>query len=209
MVFDKDDALAMDFVSSATNIRASNFSIPNESSFKIKEMAGKIVPAISSSNALVAALQVHEAIKLLAGDSKIEQLRGISYMRLGGNTRLSSLKRVNEPPKSDCKICQDDSSYIAQVSVKSLENTKLKEFADAILPQGLKVRNDSLLIEFNGKLIYEREPDLSEDESQMYERRLQKSLQDLQVKHYSILYVQAQLATEEGESNIYVQIHED
>ena len=95
------------------------------------------------------------------------------------------------------------------MSVKSLENTKLKEFADAILPQGLKVRNDSLLIEFNGKLIYEREPDLSEDESQMYERRLQKSLQDLQVKHYSILYVQAQLATEEGESNIYVQIHED
>ena len=56
MVFDKDDAFAMDFVSSATNIRASNFSIPNESSFKIKEMAGKIVPAISSSNALVAAL---------------------------------------------------------------------------------------------------------------------------------------------------------
>ena len=68
MVFDKDDVFAMDFVSAATNIRAHNFSIPNESSFKIKEMAGKIVPAISSSNALVAALQVHEAIKLLAGE---------------------------------------------------------------------------------------------------------------------------------------------
>ena len=31
----------------------------------IKEMAGKIVPAISSSNALVASLQVLEAVKLL------------------------------------------------------------------------------------------------------------------------------------------------
>ena len=38
-----------------------------ETLFKVKEMAGKIVPAISSSNALVAALQVMEAVKLLAG----------------------------------------------------------------------------------------------------------------------------------------------
>ena len=68
MVFDKDDSFAMDFVTAATNIRAYNFSIDMESLFKIKEMAGKIVPAISSSNALVAALQVHEAIKLLAGE---------------------------------------------------------------------------------------------------------------------------------------------
>jgi ubiquitin-like 1-activating enzyme E1 B len=43
-------------VSAATNIRATNFSIAMESMFKIKEMAGKIIPAISSSNALVAAL---------------------------------------------------------------------------------------------------------------------------------------------------------
>jgi ubiquitin-like 1-activating enzyme E1 B len=56
LTFNKDDDLIIDFVSSATNIRAHNFSIPMESKFKIKEMAGKIIPAISSSNALVAAL---------------------------------------------------------------------------------------------------------------------------------------------------------
>jgi hypothetical protein len=33
--------------------------------FKIKEIAGKIIPAISSSNAIVANLQVLEAIKIL------------------------------------------------------------------------------------------------------------------------------------------------
>jgi ubiquitin-like 1-activating enzyme E1 B len=71
MVFDKDDELAMDFVTAATNLRAHNFSISRESLFKIKEMAGKIVPAISSSNALVASLQVLEAIKLLAGQSHL------------------------------------------------------------------------------------------------------------------------------------------
>jgi ubiquitin-like 1-activating enzyme E1 B len=56
MVFDKDDPLAMDFVTAATNLRAYNFGIDLETLFKIKEMAGKIVPAISSSNALAAAL---------------------------------------------------------------------------------------------------------------------------------------------------------
>lgn len=86
----------MDFVTAATNIRAHNFQIPTETLFKVKEMAGKIVPAISSSNALVAALQVIEAVKLLSGDTKKDQLKGISYMRMGGDKRLSSLSRVNE-----------------------------------------------------------------------------------------------------------------
>jgi ubiquitin-like 1-activating enzyme E1 B len=65
MVFDKDDQEALEFVIAASNLRAANFSIPFETAFLIKEMVGKIVPAISSSNALVASLQVLEAIKLL------------------------------------------------------------------------------------------------------------------------------------------------
>lgn len=78
LVFNKDDDLCIAFVAAAANLRAANFSIPPEvrlfifsvipqSEFKIKEMAGKIIPAISSSNALVAALQVAEGIKLLSG----------------------------------------------------------------------------------------------------------------------------------------------
>lgn len=75
LTFDKDDELAMDFVIATSNIRAYNFGITMETAFKLKEMAGKIVPAISSSNALVASLQVIEAIKLLSKDYK--SLRGL------------------------------------------------------------------------------------------------------------------------------------
>ena len=106
---------------------------------------------------------------------------------------MSSLKRVNEPPKPDCKVCQDDSSHIALVTVKGFELTKLKDLVDSILPHGLSIKNDSLLLEFGGKLIYEREPDLSEDESQLYEARLLKSLNDIKLKSYSIIYIQAVL----------------
>lgn len=68
LLFNKDDEITIDFVAAAANIRAHNFSISLESKFKIKEMAGKIIPAISSSNALVAALQVIESIKILSGN---------------------------------------------------------------------------------------------------------------------------------------------
>jgi ubiquitin-like 1-activating enzyme E1 B len=80
LAFNKDDEICIEFVSTAANIRAHNFGIPLESKFKIKEMAGKIIPAISSSNAMVAALQVHEAIKILGG--RYEQLHGSVYQRL-------------------------------------------------------------------------------------------------------------------------------
>ena len=65
MFFNKDDEQSVRFVTAATNLRAHNFNIKMESLFKIKEMAGKIVPAISSSNALAASIQVFECIKLL------------------------------------------------------------------------------------------------------------------------------------------------
>lgn len=81
-------------MTAATNIRASNFGIQMESLFKVKEMAGKIVPAISSSNAMAASLQVIEAIKLIEG--KQENYRGIVYKRLDKTVKVSSLSRVRE-----------------------------------------------------------------------------------------------------------------
>lgn len=93
--------------------------------------------------------------------------------------------------------------------MKSFEQTKLKDLVDEILPHCLSIKNDSLLLEFSGKLIYEREPDLSEDESQLYEARLVKSFNEIKLKSYSIIYIQAVLEGQNEESNIYIQIHED
>jgi ubiquitin-like 1-activating enzyme E1 B len=100
MVFDKDDFHAVEFVTAAANIRADNFSIAMESLFKIKEMAGKIVPAISSSNALGASLQVFEGIKLLA--KQHSKLKAIVYQRKSEISRLNSLSRANEAPNPEC-----------------------------------------------------------------------------------------------------------
>jgi ubiquitin-like 1-activating enzyme E1 B len=68
LIFDKDDQLAVEFVTAAANIRASSFGIPPHSLFEAKGVAGNIVHAVATTNAIIAGLIVIEAIKVLKGD---------------------------------------------------------------------------------------------------------------------------------------------
>lgn len=68
ITFDKDDIDTLDFVASGANIRSTIFGIDRKSRFDIKEMAGNIIPAIATTNAIVAGLCVLEAFKVLKGD---------------------------------------------------------------------------------------------------------------------------------------------
>lgn len=68
LTFDKDDQLAVEFVTSAANIRASSFGISLHSLFDAKGIAGNIVHAVATTNAIIAGLIVIEAIKVLQAD---------------------------------------------------------------------------------------------------------------------------------------------
>ena len=65
--FDKDDIDTLDFVVSSANIRATLFGIERKSRFDIKQMAGNIIPAIATTNAIVAGLCVLQSFKVLRG----------------------------------------------------------------------------------------------------------------------------------------------
>lgn len=65
MSFDKDDKDTLDFVSSAANLRSHIFGIAKNSEWEIKQMAGNIIPAIATSNALTASLSVMLSYKVL------------------------------------------------------------------------------------------------------------------------------------------------
>lgn len=60
-------------MSSASNLRSWNYKIPLQSEFKNKEMAGNIVPAVATTNAIVAGIQVIEAIKVISSKQQIQQ----------------------------------------------------------------------------------------------------------------------------------------
>ena len=70
LVWDKDDEAAMTFVTACANIRAEIFHIARKSRFDIKSMAGNIIPAIATTNAVIGGLIVLEALKLLTGQEK-------------------------------------------------------------------------------------------------------------------------------------------
>ena len=70
LVFDKDDQLAVEFVTAAANLRAHSFGIPMQSLFEAKGMAGNIIHAIATTNAIIAGLIVLEALKILSNKTK-------------------------------------------------------------------------------------------------------------------------------------------
>ncbi|CAK9435983.1 uncharacterized protein LODBEIA_P05730 [Lodderomyces beijingensis] len=80
--FDKDDEDAMNFVTAASNLRSNIFHIPMKSKFEVKEIAGSIVPAIATTNAMIAGFAAAKAgdyFKLDVHDADFREVAGKSY----------------------------------------------------------------------------------------------------------------------------------
>lgn len=65
LAFDKDDELSMRFVCAASNLRSKVFGIDILSFHHCKGIAGNIIPAIATTNAIVAGIQVLAAVKYI------------------------------------------------------------------------------------------------------------------------------------------------
>lgn len=100
LTFDKDDKDILDFVASSANLRSIIFGIEPKSKFDIKQMAGNIIPAIATTNAMTAGLCVLQAIKVLRG--ALDKAKTIFLER--STARVFSSEKL-QPPKPDCPVC--------------------------------------------------------------------------------------------------------
>ncbi|KAJ0300440.1 hypothetical protein COL5a_006713 [Colletotrichum fioriniae] len=122
ITFDKDDEDTLDFVTSSANIRSSIFGIERKSRFDIKQMAGNIIPAIATTNAIVAGLCVLQSFKVLRGD--FTQTKEVFISPHNPARLLNSSKY--RAPNPDCPVC---SVYQTSITV-DMSRATLKDLVE-------------------------------------------------------------------------------
>jgi len=155
--FSKDDPVSMDFVHCAANLRMQNYRISRLSRWDAQSIAGSIIPAVASTNAIVAGLEVVQLLHVLyAKAKKIEmkesQARTV-WVRYPEPSRKKILQPSKlQPPNEDCFVC---GSRTARVVVKSLKDFKIAAFAKACLQTQLGAHRPALYA--NGSCIFDPE----------------------------------------------------
>lgn len=104
LAFDKDDSDAMDFVTATANLRSRIYHIAPQTRFQVKEMAGNIIPAIASTNAIIAGAQVLQTLHALR--RRWSDARFVSLNRNSAGRLISSITLGQ--PSAGCGVCQDD-----------------------------------------------------------------------------------------------------
>lgn len=100
--FDKDDQDTLDFVAAVANLRAHVYSIPMSSRFSLKALAGNIIPAIATTNAIAAGMIVIQAKNYLLG--KTDKLADM-FITFDASRKNYFVRCSPAPPNPECKTC--------------------------------------------------------------------------------------------------------
>ncbi|CAJ1357408.1 unnamed protein product, partial [Effrenium voratum] len=164
--FSKDDPVSMDFVHCAANLRMQNYRIARLSRWDAQSIAGSIIPAVASTNAIVAGLEVVQLLHVL--QSKGKTMRDGRARTVWVRYPEPSRKKILQPsslqaPNPDCFVC---GSRTARVAVKSLADCKIAAFAKGCIQGQLGAVRPALYA--NGSCIFDPEypepgPDAEEE----------------------------------------------
>ena len=167
--FDKDDKDVLDFVASSANLRSAIFSIEPKSKFDIKQIAGNIIPAVATTNAMTAGLCVLQAFKVIREDLSKAKMVFLerSVARVINSDTL-------KPPNPNCTVCGVMQSSL----LMDPERGTLKDLVDNVLKTQLGYGEE---ITINSEMGTIFDPDLEDN--------LPKRLRELGVRADSFLTV--------------------
>jgi len=113
--FEKDDDTNhhIDFITAASNLRCINYQLNVAPRHKVKLIAGKIIPAIATTTAMVTGLVTLELLKLVLGLDRVEDYRN-AYCNLG---IAQVLNQVEPSPPKMAEKKMDPATYMEVIPV--------------------------------------------------------------------------------------------
>ena len=172
ITFDKDDEDTLDFVTASANLRSAIFGIDTKSKFDIKQMAGNIIPAIATTNAMTAGLCVMQAFKVMKGDYFGAKSAKMIYLERGGPRVMNS--ESLRPPNPDCPVCGIATSRLEVDPARATLNDLVEDILRLQLGYGEEIT-------INNEVGTVYDPDLNDN--------LDKKFEDLGIKDESFLTV--------------------
>ncbi|KIM24861.1 hypothetical protein M408DRAFT_331533 [Serendipita vermifera MAFF 305830] len=167
ITFDKDDDDTLDFVTAASNLRSSVYNIPQKNRWDVKEMAGNIIPAIATTNAIIAGLIVLQALQILRGayDSLVWP-----YLTAKQNKPITGSQLP--PSNLACAACSDTYTVVRCDPSK----VTLGELVEKVLEHTTSGEDGEGALEPSEVAVYEAGRLLADPD---FESNLEKSLLDL------------------------------
>lgn len=149
--FDKDDQDALDFVATASNLRSVIFDIPRKTEFEVKQIAGNIIPAVATTNAIMAGFSGLSSIHYFLSGKNTEEAVKHSRMICDSSSRerfVNSSTLFKPNPK--CKQC----SITRGVAKVDLSTIDVGAFRDAIVSK-YNYEDDISLTTSDSRLLYD------------------------------------------------------
>ena len=172
--FIKTDKVAVQFIAAVSNLRALNFGITPIELMKIEEIAGNIIPAIGSTNAIAAGLQVIEAQKCL--NNKTEFGTVWIYSEPSNNKLIVPELKMEPKPSVRIIQCYICSIKRCHVTVNFLSFTLQRLISDVLIKK-LYFNQPSIL--WKNTSLYEEGSDIEEDFLNIYKNKSERTLKEL------------------------------
>jgi ubiquitin-like 1-activating enzyme E1 B len=201
--------MAMRFVTAASNLRSRVFGIePLQSLYSAKGIAGNIIPAIATTNAICAGLQILQAFNILKQQltQKPEELQlkemcyYVNVIRNKTRNGLLVTASVLEKPNSNCFVCKNANIPLTL----NVNEWSLDDFLKLIVKKKLGFEQPTIMLQ--GDFIWE-EGDGADSEE--FEPNLKKVLSKLPcggIQHGTVVEI------DDASQNLTIQVsvtHQD